>query len=150
MRLVGAEIPFRARPVRREDRQLGRRSAHQRGRRRGGEVIARRQRGDDPALGHGRHQRQADAVARGSHAQWPSGQPQRVALSHTVIEAERDDREDTRRGVIEDERLVERRIADRPTLRSEPARARDRLDVERGDRRQDIAARGSGDVSRLC
>jgi hypothetical protein len=52
--------------------------------------------------------------------------------------------------VVEDEDLVERRLPDRPTLRPEPARVRDRLEVERSDRRQDIAARGSGDVSRPC
>jgi hypothetical protein len=79
-----------------------------------------------------------------------SGQPQRVALTRPVIQTERDDREDVRGEGVEDERLVECRLADRPTLRSEPARTRDRPEVECGNRSEDIAVRGSGDVSRPC
>jgi hypothetical protein len=53
-------------------------------------------------------------------------------------------------GLVEDERLVERRRRDGPPLGAEPARSGDGVEVERRDGCRDLDAGRSGDLSSPC
>ncbi len=79
-----------------------------------------------------------------------AGQREAVSLADAVVEPDDDRREDVRTGLVEDERLLERRLADGPALGAEPARPGDRVEVERRDRRGDLGSGGTADVSRPC
>jgi hypothetical protein len=97
-------------------------------------------RADRPPLAHRDGQRPPHAVPRHGFAQLGSGQPDRVALGAVAVESERHGREDVRRGRIEDERVVEASIDDRPTLGPEPAGTGERGAIEAPDRGRDVGS----------
>jgi hypothetical protein len=147
VRLVGAQIAFLAGAVRREIRKSPGRPANERGRRRQVRIVAGGQRRDRPAIGHRDRERAPRTVARVRDPQRPARQRERVRLSRPVIEEDRRQREDVWRRGVQDERLVELDPVDRAALGAEPAPAGDVLPVERRDRRGDVSAGRSGDLS---
>jgi hypothetical protein len=138
--LIGTEIAFGPRPVGRKFRQGTGRPADEGRRRRQSRIRACRERWHGPALRHGDREGPPRAIAGGSLAQRSARQGDRVQLSGLVIERDGREREDVRNVAVEDERFVELDAVERPALGAEPARAGDRLEVERRDRSSDLGA----------
>jgi hypothetical protein len=146
VRLVRAEIPFRADTVGRQIVERGRGPADQHGRRRGGWVIPARERSDRPAVGDGDREAAPRAVARQRFPKRLPGEGEGVRLPAPVVERELDEREDVWRRRVEDESFLERSTADRPALRAEPALVGDGAVVELRDGALDVSAGRSGDL----
>ena len=77
------------------------------------------------------------AIAGRGQTQRRPGEGELVALGRPVVEDRADDAQDVRDPGVQDERLDEVEAFDAAALRAEPARGRDRVGVEGGDRRGD-------------
>ena len=146
VRLVRAEIPFRAGTIAGQVPERRRWSADEHG---GGclrRVLPARERRDRPALGDRDGERPPRTVAGKGFPKRLPGQGQAVGLPAPVVQRQLDKREGVRPRRVEHERLIERGVADRPSLGSEPAGIGDGGGVECGDGGLDGGSSRSGDL----